>query len=459
MAIAPIGVLDLSVVTNTLISRLNTYVTTTSPLLQTFDTDNPEPLPLPILPPPSITCSGAMPDAVRKEAGCQLTFSLFHVTEDKYQRNSALLNPWAQGNNSLIPRAQAIPYQPMSLDLYYLLSAWADQQYQQEQQAMSMAMQFFYQTPIVKTQVTLPGIPGAIAEEFTLTMEIETSDELARLWQAITVPMRLSIIYKVSVVLLTPPATLSQAPPVKSVSLFSDPVSFPFAAAGQVIGTTRTITIASLTSTVANPLILSQDYSPAVAVPGPNLHFALQGANLNQPTSNNVYLLMPDGTEFNVSNWMVPEPPPPPVPPVPPSYQTSSKITLQLPLTVGALPGDAPSPGVYQLRAGSDAPTSYRTNPTPFSVAAWIDTTSVPQPNPPLLNAVGGTFTLAGQGFVPGATEILLDTILLPTANVSIVSFAEVTFTVPATVAAGTYTLRVRVNNVESPPAWWAVIV
>src|ERR1035441_1414645 len=457
MALAPIGVLDLSVVTNTLISRLNTYVTTTSPLLQTFDTDNPEPLPLPVAPAPSITCSGAMPDAVRKEAGCQLTFSLFHVTEDKYQRNSALLNPWAQGNPGLIPSAQAIPYQPMSLDLYYLLTAWADQQYQQEKQARSSAMQFFYQTPIVRTQVTLPGIAGAIPEEFTLTMEIETSDELARLWQAITVPMRLSVIYKVGVVLLTPPAALAQAPPVQTVALFADPASFLFAAAGQVFGTTRTVLFRSLTSTVANPVILSQDYSPAVAVPGPNQPFALQGANLNQPTSNNVYLMMPDGSEFNVSNWMVSEPPPT-VPPSPPSYQTASKITLQMPTTLGALPIDAPVPGVYQLRAGSDAPTSYRTNATPFSVAAWIDTSSVPSPNPPLLPSVGGTYTLTGQDFVSGATEVLLDKFLLPAANFNVVSAEQITFTVPAAVPAGTYMLRVRVNNAESPPAWWVLI-
>lgn len=457
MAVAPIGVLDLSVVTNTLISRLNTYVSTTSPLLQTFDTDNPEPLPLPVAPPPSITCSGAMPDAVRKEAGCQLTFSLFHVTEDKYQRNSALLNPWAQANPGLVPRAQLIPYQPMSLDLYYLLTAWADQQYQQEQQAMSMAMQFFYQTPIVRTQVTLPGIAGAIPEEFTLTMEIETSDELARLWQAITVPMRLSVIYKVGVVLLTPPAALAQAPPVQDIALFADPASFPLAAGGQVFGTTRTVSLAALTSSVGNPVILSRDYSPAVAVSGLNQHFALQGANLNQATSNNVYLLMPDGTEFNVSNWMVAEPPAT-VPPSPPSYQTASKITLQLPTTLGALPGNAPPPGVYQLRAGSDAPTTNRTNATPFSVGAWIDTSLVPSPNPPLLPSAGGTYTVAGQNFVSGATEVLLDTFVLSAANFNVVSAQEITFTIPSTVPAGTYTLRVRVNNVESPPAWWVVV-
>jgi hypothetical protein len=452
MALAPIGVLDLSVVTNTLISRLNTYVTTTAPLLATFDTENVSPAP------PTISCSGAMPDAVRKEAGCQLTFSLFHVTEDKYQRNSALLNPWAQGNPSISPRPQTlqpIPYQPLCLNLFYLLSAFADQQYQQEQQAMSMALQFFYQNPILRMQVVLPGIAGAIPEEFTLTMEIETADELARLWQALTVPMRLSVVYKVSVVLLTPPAAPPPAPQVTILSLVSAPAAFPFAASGQVLGTARTVTFTSLQSTAATPLTLSVDYSPAVAAPGQP--FALNGANLNLPTSNQAYLLMPDGTEFNVSNWMVPEPPPPPILPNPPSFQTASRITLLLPPTVGTPPANSPAPGIYQLRAGCDLPTPYRTNATPFSVAASIDTSSVAPPNPPILTAARGTYTVAGQGFVAGATEVLLDTVLLPAANFTVVSPAQLTFTAPA-FPSGTYTLRIRVNGVESPPAWWVVI-
>jgi hypothetical protein len=131
---------------------------------------------------------------------------------------------------------------------------------------------------------------------------------------------------------------------------------------------------------------------------------------------------------------------------------------LQLPPTVGALPANAPPPGVYQLGAGCDSPAPNRTNSTPFSVAAWVNTSSVASPNPPVLAAIAGTYTIAGEGFVAGATELLLDTILLPAANFNVVSAAEVTFTKPATVAAGTYTVRIRVNGVESPPAWWVVV-
>jgi len=436
MGLTPIGVLDLSLVTNTLISMLENYVTTASPLWQalvstgnTFD----------------LAFSGAMPDAVRKLSGCQLTFSLIHVTQDKFQRNSPLLN---QGVSH--PRAQTIPFQPMSLDLYYLLTAFSDQQYQQEQQAMSMALQFFYQTPILRLKGPLPpGLPFAITEEFVLSTEIETSDELARLWQAITVPFRTSVVYKVSVVLLTPPTTPPPAPNVATMQLAADPTIFPYAANGQVIGTVRTVGFASLDSTVPKPVILSLDYSPAVAVPGPNLPFTLYGANLNQATSNNVYVLMPDGSEFNVTSWMVSDP----------NLQTPSRITLQLPLKVGTgLPGNAPVPGVYQLSAGTDAPVKYRTNTTPFSVAAWVDTSSVPQRNPPILQPAAGTYTVNGEGFISGATEILLETLALSAGQFNVVSAEQLTFVAPPTLAPGTYAVRIRVNNVESPPAWWVVI-
>jgi hypothetical protein len=108
--------------------------------------------------------------------------------------------------------------------------------------------------------------------------------------------------------------------------------------------------------------------------------------------------------------------------------------------------------------AGCDLPQPYRTNATPFSVAAWIDTSSVPPPNPPILAAAAGSYTVNGQGFAAGATEVLLDTIALPAASVDVVSAAKLAFTVPATVSAGTYMVRVRVNKVESTPAWWVVV-
>jgi hypothetical protein len=432
-SLASLGVLDLSTVTQTLLGMLGTYMNSTAPI------------------PMSIIPSGSMPDVLRTESGPQLTFSLFHVVEDKFQRN----NPFLISGTQPFPRARSIPYQPMSLDLYYLLSAFSQKNWEQEQQAMSLAMQFFYQNPIVTMPVTLPGIPGTVSEEFTLTMQIETSDEMARLWQAITVPLRLSVVYKVSVILLTPPAAPAPAPQVQpqGVSLIADPTQLPYSQSGQLLGAVWTATFPSLTSSAAAPDTLSIDYSPAVVPYGQR--FFLYGANLNTPTSSNVFLLMPDGvTEFDVTSWRSADP----------QLQTSSRITLDMRNTIGAPPGQAPPPGIYQLRAGSLGPSANRTNSVPFSISAWIDTSSVPSPNPPILLPDGtGTYTLKGEGFLLGQTETLLDTYALvnnQTAPLLDGQFAlspttQATFRHPAGLAGGVYAVRVRVNGVESPPSWW----
>ena len=150
----------------------------------------------------------------------------------------------------------------------------------------------------------------------------------------------------------------------------ADPTLFPYSQSGQVIGAVWTASFASPLSSVASPEPVSIDYSPAVVPYGQR--FFLYGAYLNLPTSSNVFLLMPDGvTEYNVSGWMTTE-----VDLSNPHFQTSSRITLDLPASLGALPTDAPPPGIYQLLAGSPSPGTNRTNAVPFSVAAWINTSA-----------------------------------------------------------------------------------
>src|SRR6266700_7900652 len=161
MALGVLGVLDLSIITDTLIEQLKSCIQD-SPL---WATEVP-----PVITPPTIAVTGAQPEAVRKEGNCQLSLYLFHVAQDKFQRNSPVMGP----------RSSVIPQQPLSLDLYYLLTAYAGKNYTQEQQAMSIALRCFYNKPIIKTVVQ-----GDPHQEFTLSMEVESADELGRLWQAI----------------------------------------------------------------------------------------------------------------------------------------------------------------------------------------------------------------------------------------------------------------------------------
>lgn len=451
MPLNPLGVLDLSIVTD----RLKTMLEECRDESPLWITPNTPKFPIHV--------SGSMPESARKDGGCQLTVSLVHIAQDKFQRNSPVVAP---PTPSQPPRPQLIPNQPLSLDLYYLITAFSDKGYVEEQQAMSIALRCFHENPIVRTSVVIPvPPPQTVKEEFTLTMEIETSDELARLWQAVTAPFRLSVVYKASVVFITPPApALPTAKQATRVSLAVDPTLFPYAQSGQVIGTSSTATFTSPHSTPISPQLESFDYSPANVTP--SQRFILYGTGLNKATSSRVYLLVPnpaDPSGFTESDVTADWKPPNPDPQHP--IQTDSRITLDLPPTVGALlPANSPPPGVYQLRVGNNQPlgnpSAVRSNATPFSIAARVDVTTIP-PNPPILAPMAGTYKLNGVGFKTGKTEVLLDTIALiegpPGAGRFTVNVpgTTITFQAPVNLGTGLYTVRIRVNHVESPPSWW----
>jgi hypothetical protein len=440
MALNTLGVLDLSVVTDVLTTMLgNCY--DQSPMwtvnggdIQKF----------------TIDISGSAPDTIRDLGQCQLSLYLFHVSQDPHQRNSPVVGP----------RARTIPAQPLSLDLYYLLSAFSQSDYHQEQQAMSIALKCFHETPIVRTNVLIPvPPPTSQPEEFTLTMEVETVDTLSRLWQSITISMRLAAIYKVSVVFITPPTpAVALAKPVqpRGIGLAVNPATFPFATNGQLIGTYRKIAYASPHSSVANPDIVSYDSSAATVAAGQTL--ILYGSSLSDgngnhnPTANRLYLIPPGGIEQEVTNWIVPDlnPNPPPV-----TRVDDSRLTVQL-------QAPFPAPGVYQLAVGSDISkgdtADYRSNPVPICIAAAISGMPAP-PAPPVL----GANTFNGTGFVSGSTEVLLGPFPLTEAppgngTFQITGGTKIDFQPLGGLPSGLYAVRVRVNRVESDPSWWVSI-
>ena len=413
MTLGLLGVLDLHKITSTLTDLLKTY-RDSSPLA-TF----------------KINISSSMPEAVRNESDCQLSLYLFYVSQDKFQRN----------NTPPGLRSSTVPQQPMSLDLYYLLTAFSGKEAWKEQRAMSIALKCFHENPIVRTTVAIEG--QNVDEEFTLTMEMEASDELSRLWQALATPFRLSSIYKVSVVFLTPEApVVAIAPKPQRIGLSVHPTTLPYMNDGQVFGTSRLVLYTSPTSTPGHLINDSFDLFPATVAPGQA--FLLNGAGFNQDSSKQLYLVMPDGTEQDITAWIVPVPPPP----------SDDQLVLKLPTTLGTPPNTPPA-GVYQLRVGRDTPLpKVRSNATPFSIAALVE--------PPAANAVpilpltGGRYILNGAGFIPGKTQVLLDTIPLDPGDFTISAGGNtLSIKAPANLKTGRYTMRVRVNQIESDPAWW----
>lgn len=454
MPLNPMGVLDLSIVTDLLIGT----VKGAWPDAATWPTLFSDSYFMPNM-------SGLTPDAARSLGGPQLSLSLIHIEPNKSQRNYVYpLTPQTAASPS--PRAQAIPALPLGLDLFYFVTAWSDGNYQQEQQALSIVLNCFHQNPIVRTNVPFPGsTPPSVQEEFTLTMEVESVDSISRFWQAVAFPFRLSVMYRVAVVFLTPPAPPVSAKQVLRYGLAVEPSNFPFAGNGTVFGTSSTAVFVAPDSTTLHPDTPAIDYSPATVIPGGR--FVLYGANLNSGanytgpapnpgTSFRVYLQGPPDYSVaqEVTAWKTPDPDP--LHPL----QTASRMLLDLPSSVGAIPADAPEPGVYLLSAGSDAPTeavTYRTNTTPFNVAARVDAPT------PLLAEAGGVYTFTGAGFIAGKTELLLDTIPLQQAAASpfsagmflVTGNTTIAFSTPAGTKPGLYTVRVRVNGIESPPALW----
>src|SRR5712691_8953912 len=282
MAVGTIGVLDLSIVTDALKDLLTACIRD-SPLFQTNGGTVAD---------YTITPSGDPPDVVKTEDGTWLSLYLFHVVEDRFQKNALTSNP-----NGGYPRSQAIPLQPLSLDLYYLLTAYDKAGYVREQQAMTIAMRCFHENPIVITTVPFGA---AHPEQFSLGLEIQSVEEISRLWQAIASPLRLSAMYRVGVIFISPEAPPPAGPTVSELRLLEAAMPVPFATAGgQLLGTRSRVTFRPSDSTIATPKTESFDLAPAVVAPGGAL--VLFGDGI---AGQNVFLVGGGGVETQVTAWV-----------------------------------------------------------------------------------------------------------------------------------------------------------
>jgi hypothetical protein len=410
-----LGLLDLSAVTRQLLDLL-------------FDARDNGPI---IKPNPfQIDISGKPPDLSRLGDNCQLGLYLFHVTQDQFQRNSPVTGP----------RVPTLPAQPLSLDLYYLLTASSPSgSYDEEQRALSMALLCFHENAIVRV---FDAGSNELAR-FCLTMESETTHDIGRLWQAAAVSMRVCAVYRVSVVFLQAPPPPAPAPEVQKLGLSVYP-SLPTAGGGPWVAGTVT-TVRYLPPNLPPGADLPQfDLFPARVAAGQA--FSLYGSGFATPAGGNVYLLTPAGAEEDVTDWRDA------------ARSTDARHTLTVPA------GDVHPPGVYQLRVGNDRPLgdpgAQRSAATPFSLSPFVDPAGRPLlPAPP----PGSPFLVLGGGFSPGQAEVHLGPVTLtpgggaaPQAGEFVVSdAATIEFLPPDGLPAGVYPVRVRVNDVESLPAQW----
>jgi hypothetical protein len=392
--------------------------------------------------------SGLMPEVSRSDGTNVLSLYLLHVSRDPYWRNTPVQGQRAQLNTS----------QPLSLNLSYLLTSYSEKNWHMEQYLMSVALQYFHSNPI-----NIINTP-ALKAEFTVTVEADSIEEMSRLWQAITSPIRLSSMFRVAVVFLTPdapPPEQMRTPVEVSVSVSADlnapdPVPEP---------EPKLFQLAPQIAFSAPPS--ASDATEVTALPGQSAIAAgdsvlILGSGMDKPDGAAVYLSPSGGgSEWPITSWRV--------------YGTSAsgtagnadELVLRFPPTYGAMPAsgtaltDTPPPGTYSIKVGNTT-TAYRSNALALSIAP-IETGIGPT-QPILTPNAAGVYALTASGLIAGETQVWLNQIqltvaatLAPGAVTVNASTGVIEFELPTTgLTSGEYAqVRVITNAIEAPPGWW----
>jgi hypothetical protein len=400
-------------------------------------------------PPFSVNVSGQHPETPTGMSDCELSLYLFHIGPDKFLGNSF----WSQAAQSGGGVGkQPVAFEPLCLDLWYMLSAQAQTSYQHEQQVLSVAMQALHEhgTFPIATPTPLPN--PVTPSQATLVLESPTFDELSRLWQALGLPLRTTAQYRVSVVFLTPDELPSGKPGVTTINLVAaptDPIADP--TLPRLFSTRRVVGY-----TAPGPTPSSFVQSPAATAPAPDgvpgQEVTIDGQTL---ADTDTILLVSFsggvGTETDVTaTWKVPLTPPYLTPPA-----------RGVPFLLRAPAGTPVAAGRYELTVSRPSLPGFRASPVPLDVAAWVDPSGGPA-----LNPVAGIYTLNVRGVPASGAALRLGTVELariadgsaPAAGQWQHSGDAISFAAPGDLAAGQYQVGLRVADVESDPALWAVV-
>lgn len=414
---------DLSIVTDALCALL-TGAVNTSPIFGGTP------------PPFAVTVSGQHPQTPGL-ADCELNVYLFHVAPNKYLANSF----WSQAAQHA--STPAVASEPLSLDLWYMVSAQSKTSYVHEQQILGIAMQCLHDNAVIDLNTPTP-LPSAITpSRVTVVLEAPNFDELSRLWQAFGLPLRTTAEYRVSVAFLTPDVLPVDMPDVTVMNLVSSPDMTSGLVPAQLFSTRR-----ELSYTAPGPIAESVQLSPATTAPAPGAAAAAQVVVLDgagvQPGDHVVIVSYPGGvrTESDVTaTWVAPGDPP---------------FRLTPPTGAGA-----PAAGRHEVVLTRPTEPGWQSNPVPLNVAAWIDPAGGPTITPNGLAIFSITV-----GNVPadrvvlrlGTTALTRLTAGTPQPGQWRLSGTTLTFAAPTGTTPGTYLVGLRADDVEADPTKWAVV-
>jgi hypothetical protein len=146
--------------------------------------------------------------------------------------------------------------------------------------------------------------------------------------------------------------------------------------------------------------------------------------------------------------------------PIAPAYPSPPANGVPFLLRIPDGPG-APAPGRYQLTVARPGLPGWQAAGVPFNVAAWVNPAGGP-----LLTAVGGIYALEVRNVPATGAALRLGTVPLHRVAAGTMpapgewqgSGTAITFAAPATLAPGQYQVGLRVADIESDPAKWAVV-
>ena len=434
--------LDLSLVTDTLRQILS-------------DALAADPLWGGVPPPFQVAVSGQHPEQPSAQADCELNLYLFHIAADKFLANSFWTSQAQSGGSG---GQEPAAFEPLCLDLWYMLSAQSKTSYVHEQQVLGVAMRAFHEHGTVKIAAPTPPPNSVTPSEASLVLESPTFDELSRLWQALVLPLRTTAQYRVSVVFLTAQDPPAPQPPVISRTVAAVPSGLPTdPTLPHLLGTKRTVTYIA-PPTPAEPPDRTYEQSPATTAPAPA---SVTGQEVVVDTrgladTDQVLLVSFDAggmpVETDVTTWKVPL-----IHPYPTSPSSGVPLVIRPPDTPGG-----PPPGRYQIKVARPGVPGWRSDGVPIGIAAWVD----PAGGPLLGAGTGGIYTLTVRNVPTSGAELRLGTVpltsvpsgTLPQPGQWQVSGTTLTFAAPTVLPAGHYPVRLRAASIEADPAMWAVV-
>lgn len=293
---------------------------------------------------------------------------------------------------------------PLPLDLFYMLTAYGSNDDDREaHRLIGRALQILNDNPLIAALADQP-------ERVRLTFQPFTSEESYRLWSTFQTQYRISAAFQVSVVLIdNERVTASALPVLRRGSDDRGP--------------------SALASALPTLTSVDADVTPAAVSGRLGDRLKLRGQNL--PGSNAL-------VRFTSNRLPAPLD-------LTPTSGTSDTLFVQLPSDAAAT--TAWTPGFYTVQLVLTQPglPPFSSNEVPFTLAPLVTRT-------PASVSPGDTLTVASNPHLQTGQRILVLFGSLPIAGPSIVGETpSVDVTVPS-VAAGTYTIRLRVDGVDSLP-------